>query len=63
MKKRDHISGWQHGHVMYPKSIGLDVLGQEVVETSKLVIKGGICRLHLEVFLRLDMCKAMAVIN
>lgn len=58
----DHISGWQHGPVMYPSSTGSHVLDQEIIGTSKLM-KGAICRLHLEVFLRLDMHRAVAVIN
>lgn len=27
MKQRDHISGWQHGPVMYPNSIGVRCAG------------------------------------
>lgn len=62
MKKRNHISGWQRGPVMYPISIWSDVLGQEIMGTSKRM-KGAIFRLHLEVFLRLDIYKAVSFIN
>lgn len=59
MKKRDHISGWQHDFVMYPNSTGSDVLDQDIMETSQLMVKGAICRLHFVVFLRLDVYKAV----
>lgn len=62
MKKRDHISRWQHGPVMRPNSIESDVLDQEIMGTSKLM-KGAICRLHLELSLTLDIYKAVAVKN
>lgn len=62
MKKRGHIPGWQHGPVMYPSSIESDGLGQEIMGISKLM-KGTICRFHLEVFLRLDLYRAVAVMN
>lgn len=62
-EERPHWSAaWQHGLVMYSNSMRTDVLDQEIIGTSKLT-KRAICRLHLEVFLRLDMYKAVAVIN
>lgn len=34
----------QHGPVTYPKSSGSDALGQEIIETSNLMIKGAVSR-------------------
>lgn len=34
----------QRGAVTYPKSTGSDALGQEIIETSNLMIKGAVYR-------------------